>query len=361
MIDWHKSMQQTFEYYIVDPATWADARRLEKVKSCNISRDLSSDTLGYATFELDDYIDEQYIRVYLSCTQNGVTERFVLGTFLVQTLPDSFDGKVTTISADAYTPLIELTEDKPPLGYTVMKGSNIMEVVCNLTREHCRAPVVRTVSDKTLFTNYTAGTDDSWLKFIQNLMSNADYQFALANDGTIMFIPTPKQNAVSPRYVFTDDNSSIMYPDITKKYDLYKVPNTVEIIYSKSNGFYRSVAVNEDPSSPVSLNARGRTILYREMNPSALGSATQAQIDEYAQTMLRSKSTLEETVTFKHGYVVIDGNDLRLADGVMLSYTKAKLDNQRAVIINQTIDCSPGCPVTETVKYNKVLWRAQNG
>lgn len=28
MPDWKKSMQQTFEYYIVDPGTWKDKNRL---------------------------------------------------------------------------------------------------------------------------------------------------------------------------------------------------------------------------------------------------------------------------------------------------------------------------------------------
>ena len=39
MVDWTKSMQQTFEYYIVDPSTWKDTRLLNNVKSCTIDRD----------------------------------------------------------------------------------------------------------------------------------------------------------------------------------------------------------------------------------------------------------------------------------------------------------------------------------
>ena len=52
MPDWTASMQQTFEYYIVDPKSWRDIKRLENVKSCTISRDSDADTLGSATFEL---------------------------------------------------------------------------------------------------------------------------------------------------------------------------------------------------------------------------------------------------------------------------------------------------------------------
>ena len=37
MIDWTASMQQTFEYYIVDPGTWKDVKLINDVKSCKIN------------------------------------------------------------------------------------------------------------------------------------------------------------------------------------------------------------------------------------------------------------------------------------------------------------------------------------
>ena len=43
MADWTKSMEQTFEYYIVDPGTWKDVRKLTQVKNSSITRELSSD------------------------------------------------------------------------------------------------------------------------------------------------------------------------------------------------------------------------------------------------------------------------------------------------------------------------------
>ena len=99
MADWLSSMQQTFEYYIVDPISWKDSKQLDNVKSCTINRDSDSDTLGSATIDIDGVIGECYVRVYLITIQNGVREKHPLGTFLVQTPSTSFDGKVSTISA----------------------------------------------------------------------------------------------------------------------------------------------------------------------------------------------------------------------------------------------------------------------
>ena len=72
MADWTSSMQQTFEYYIVDPGTWRDVKRLDNVKSCTISRDSTTETLGSATIDVTESVGECYIRIYLVTIQNGV-------------------------------------------------------------------------------------------------------------------------------------------------------------------------------------------------------------------------------------------------------------------------------------------------
>ena len=166
MADWLTSMQQTFEYYIVDPGTWKDTKRLDNVKSCSISRDSDSETLGSATIDVTDSLGECYIRVYLITIQNGVKEKHPLGTFLVQTPSSSFDGKIRSVSMDAYTPLLELKENPPPLGYSILKNGNIMSSAYLITREHVRAPVVEPKCDDTLYYDFVANTDDTWLTFV---------------------------------------------------------------------------------------------------------------------------------------------------------------------------------------------------
>ena len=142
MPDWSASMTQTFEYYIVDPGTWKDVKRLDTVKSCSVNRDLEAETLGSATINVTESVGECYIRAYLITIQNGVKERHPLGTFLVQTPSSSFNGKIRDVSMDAYTPLIELKESPPPIGYSILKGENIIDRANLLTREHVRAPVI---------------------------------------------------------------------------------------------------------------------------------------------------------------------------------------------------------------------------
>ena len=56
MTDWLSSMQQTFEYYTVDPGTWKDDTKLVNVKSCTISRDLRTETFVSSTIEFTESV-----------------------------------------------------------------------------------------------------------------------------------------------------------------------------------------------------------------------------------------------------------------------------------------------------------------
>lgn len=351
MVDWLLSMQQTFEYYIVDPATWKDAKKIENVKSCSISRDSDAGTLGSASINITESVGECYVRIYLITIQNGTKERHPLGTFLVQTPSTSFDGKVRNLSMDAYTPLLELKETKPPLGYSVMKGTNIMTIARQLTQENTRAPVVPASCDTNLFSDFVAETDDSWLTFLTDLLLNAKYSYDLDEMGRILFAPEQDTASLQPVWTYNDDNSSILYPNLNMDHDLYGIPNVVEVIYSHGNGYYYSRVVNDDPNSPTSTVNRGREIIHRVSDPDLIGDPTENQIDEYANRLLRELSSLEYTITYTHGYCPV-----RVGDCVRFNYSRADLKNVKAKVISQTIKCEPGCPVTEKAVFTNRLW-----
>lgn len=351
MADWLSSMEQTFEYFIVDPGTWKDVRQIDYVKSSTINRDAEAETLGSATIDVTGSVGECYIRIYLVTIQNGVLERHPLATVLVQTPSYSFDGRVKTETLDAYTPLLELKENPPPLGYSILKGANIMDNAYRIVRDNARAPVVKVSNTKDLFTDFVADTNDTWLSFTSDLMANAKYKFSLDELGRILFSPDQKTASLQPVWTYNDDNSSILYPSISVDQDLYNIPNAVEVIYSSGGEFYYAKVVNDDSNSPTSTVNRGREILHRVTDPSMIGNPTNNQIQEYARQLLREMSTLEHTVTYTHGYCPV-----RLGDCVRLNYARAGLVNIKAKVISQTIKCEPGCPVTEKAVFTTKLW-----
>ena len=352
MIDWHSSMKQTFEFVKVDPNTWKDAEKIDDIESCTIDRDITTATLGSATIECTKAMDECYIRIYLIANQNGEKERVPLGTFLVQTPSISFDGKKTSISMDAYTPLIELKSNNPPLGYSILKGETIMDRAENLCRENMRAPIVGTRSTSDLYTDFVSNLDDTWLSFISDLIANAKYTFELDELGRVLFAPVQDMASLQSVWTFNDDDISILYPEITDMRDLYGIPNVVEVVYSTGTSYLYSKIVNDDPNSPVSTVTRGREVTYRANNPRFSGAPTQEQIDEYAIQLLRNLSCLEHKIRFKHGYC-----PARAGDCVTINYTRAGLKNVKVQIQTQSIKCKTGCTIDSVGVYTTKLWR----
>lgn len=352
MPDWLASMQQTFEYYIVDPGTWRDVKRIDNVLSSTIERDSTVETLGSATIDITESLDECYVRIYLITIQNGVKEKHPLGTYLVQSPSTSFDGKVTSTSMDAYTPLLELKEKIVPLGYSLSKDMNIMDMAYQIVRENARAPVVKANCDTKLYSDFVSNANDTYITFSSDLIANAKYEFDLDEMGRILFSPVQETASLQPVWTFDDGNASILYPDISTTQDLYGIPNVVEVIYSNGRESYHARVVNDDSNSITSTVSRGRTITYRDTHPSLGGDPTEAQIKEYAERLLRQLSTVECTITYSHGYCPV-----RVGDCVRINCERANLTDIKAKVISQSIKCTPSCQVTEKAVFTKKLWR----
>lgn len=352
MVDWTSSMQQTFEYYIVDPGTWKDVKKIDTVISSTISRDSEAGTLGSASITMTESLGECYVRVYLITIQNGKREKHPLGTYMIQTPGYSFDGKIKNITMDAYTPLIELKEKQPPLGYSILKDENIMDRVYAIMREEMRAPVIKSDSDKTLYYNFVANLDDTWMTFITDLLSNVNMKVELDEIGRVLFAPEQDLKCMQPVWTFDASNSSILYANFDIEHDLYGIPNEVEVIYSNGKESISVKAVNDDPNSPVSTVSRGRRITYRITDPDVMGNPSEEQMKEYANNVLKSSSSIEYSVSFKHGYCPV-----RVGDCIRLNYEAAGLKNVKAKIISQSIECIPGCPVSTKAVFINDLWK----
>lgn len=352
MPDWTKSMRQTFEYYIVDPGTWGDIERIDNVESCSITRDLDNETLGSSSLNCDTDYTDKYIRVYLVTEQNGIRERTPLSTNIYQTPSTKFDGRRNTAEQDGYTPLIELKESTMPLGYSIRKGENILSLASMIADEKLRAPVVEGSGEDNLLDDFVADVNDTYLTFLTDLIANADYRFDLDEMGRVLFAKNQDILSLQPIWTYTDDNSSILLPEITVSRDLYGIPNVVEVVYSASDSMpMYAKAVNNDPDSVVSTISRGREVVYRETDPNVVEGLTQSQLDEYARELLRSMSSLEYTLTYSHGYCPV-----RIGDCVRLNYNRAGLTDVKAKVVSQTINCASGCTVEETAIFTRSLW-----
>lgn len=340
-------MHQTYEFYLVDPATWGDAERIENVLSATLNRDLESDTLGNAVIDLEESIGESYFRVYLVTVQDGVRERHCLGTYMAETPVGDFDGRSGHVSIEAYTPLIELADEYPEIGFSVPSGSDVSITAARLIADNCRAPVLGDAGGDKLDETFVAHPDETWLQFISALLKRANKRMLLDERGQVVIAPIRDAAALGPSATFDDGNSSILMPEIEDSQDFYGVPNKYEAVVTKG-GYTMSVVVeNDSSSSEISVTNRGRVVRHRNTSPDVSGNPTEAELRAYAQRELKAMSCLERTLSYTHGYC-----GTNIGQAALLAYERAGI-NANALVVRQSIECIPGCPVTEVSKYSK--------
>lgn len=349
MIDWTGEMAQTFEFREVDPGTWQDKRILSQVTGAEITWDDSLPTGGAAVFKGSEDVGECYIRAYLIARQGGEEERVCLGTFLAQTSGDDNDGKVASVSQEAYTPLLELKSDMPPVCYQVPRGANVAERIAALAAEHCRAPVDGAVDAFVLAEGFTAQLDWTWLDFLGKLAAKIGRRLFPTEEGRVTMAPRRDAAALAPRLVLRDDDLSIVQHDVRKARDYYGVPNVVEVVWSGESGCVTATAVNDDPESPLSIQRRGFRVLHREDSPD-LEDPSPGEVQAYADALLLELSTVVHEVTYRRGFVP----NVRVGDCIDFDLARAQV-RTRAVVKAQKVICETGCQVEETATYTEVV------
>lgn len=372
-VDWTKSMQQTFEFYTVDPNSWYDDQKLENIITCDMTHDATSDKRGNASITITEALPECYIRTYLVVTQAGYMHKICLGTYLYMTSSDSFDGMKHNITMTGYTPMVELEEKLPPLGFHIVGITNrkhsgdapmVTDAIKDIVTTYTRCEIEnRTVIQKPLLNDFVAGTNDNFLTVINNILNASSLgQYILTVDewGTIIVKDKPVLEDAIPTYIYTDDNSSILLPSLDTNDDIYGIPNVVEVLYTgdKRLPAIRVIVKNEDPTSIVSIPARGREIAKRFTITNIAApvndyseAAVRAQVTAQAERLLEAASTINKTISYSHGYC-----DVKVGDTVLINYERAGVTGIRAKVVSQRISCKPGCQVDEQAVYTKKLW-----
>lgn len=340
-IDWTKSMKQDFEYYTVDPESWLDRERLECIVESDISRDLNTETKHSFRAVTTEPIGECYIRVYMIATQGMETEKIPLGTFLSYVPSIDFNGRLTKLDIEGYSPIIELREKVPPIGTYIAKNTNILTAVVSWLKLYTRAPVIYSDDTCNSTKNYVAETSDTWYSFISGVLEDNGYFLNVDALGQIYIDKEINPMYLQPKWTFADGKDSILCNDISINQDIFDVPNVVEVLVSDGNNNGFASASNDNPDSPVSTVNRGRIIAKRITNPQVGLTGLQA----YAKNELIKESEVETSVSYSHGYCPVN-----IGDCISLSNRKFGIDKLKLKVTSQSISCKTGCVVSETAR-----------
>ena len=358
MIDRTKGVRQWFEFWRVDPLTWADAEPLRNVSSAKVVRDSTTAVIERATLQMvEQDIGESWVRAYEIIELGQERERTAIGTWLVQTPGRSATATHAESSAEAYSPLHPLMEALAPRGWAAPAGSDPIGLAAEICERHGVAPVVgagEAVAEP-LASTYIPEDNAPWLDVANRLLASGGRYVDFDAMGRILFQSVDRASLLVPTHTFTDDGTSDMIEGgASETVDWFGVPNVVEVAFTVGNREIVARAENDDDTSVTSLQARGREVTHAVKDPPELASAgTQEAADLLARTLLEELSSTERTVQVTH---LLDG--VRVGDCVLVDYASRGI-TATGRVVRQEFDLAEGATVTSTITASKLTWRNQ--
>ena len=334
-MDYTKGYTASFYATIVDPVSWTDQERFEIV-SGSISRS-ETDLRQNASLTLRNYntTSEQWIRIYMTATQNGNSERQALFTGLATSPSRQCDNNVWTINVQCYSVLKPAGDIFLQHGWYIGKNANAISILQRLL-EPTGAKVEIAGDIKYMDEDIIAEDGESNISMIDAILDSIDWVMYIRGDGTIVLSPNPDDGVSLPVYVMSEKINPIVESSFSIDYDWFECPNVFRATY----GNVTAIARDDDPESIMSVPSRGREIWAEENDVDLEKDETVA---EYAKRRLLELQEVSETASYNRRFVP----DINVTNKISLNY-KNLVGNY--IVTSQDITLGHAAVTNEKVK-----------
>lgn len=209
--------------------------------------------------------------------------------------------------------------------YSLPTGTPVVPTVIGLIRSAGVTQITATESDAVTRSSLVWEPGTPKLTIINDLLESANY-WALWVDGAGMYrvepYEPPSDRQVSR--IFAAGETAIHSPEWNRTQDLASVPNRFMVVSEGTDEepAIVGIAVNEDPESPYSYQARGRWVTAVDENAEV---ENQAAADALAQRRLIDRMSPVGKFEVDHAVVDLDPN-------VVVEFAPLSLDPRRATV-----------------------------
>lgn len=339
-MDWTGGYSCEWHVSWVDPDTWADAGEVAGVTSVSIERDASTPLIETGDMSLDGEMGawERWCRVSMVASQGAEREHVDVATLLFCSAEATAAYGTRTSSAEGWSVLKPCADLAMPLGSYAPRGCDGAARAAEILAEATPAPVTIEgsfeLSQHMVFDIGCSHLDAAWA-----LLDAGGWCIQIAGDGSIRVTPKPTEPALSLDMA----HAALLSPGVSDSLDLSGIPNR----YTAIDGLDVGVATNEDASSPVSYQARGRWVDATDASPALVNGES---LERYAQRKLDEASTVARTRSYTREwwpgvlpFSVVRG-----------SLPSVGLDGDMRVV-SQSLSCGAGITVSETAEQEVSL------
>ena len=290
-MDWSKGFSAAYIMQTVDPATWRDTNVIQ-ITGGTIKRELTgkreSADVDCKGVEIGV---ERWVRIYLETQQDGASARTALFTGLATSPADEYEGNARSNTLSCYSVLKPCEDVALPLGWYAPQNANGAEVIRQLLSV-TPAPVLVEADAPTLSDHIIAESNENHLTMIDKILTAIDWRIQIDGDGTIHVEP----KSLEPVASFDPLENDMIETKVKVSGDLYSCPN----VYRATSGDVTGIARDEDPDSPLSIQARGREVWKSE---SGVNLASNESIAQYARRMLKQAQQVRKSASYTRRYM----------------------------------------------------------
>lgn len=328
---WESGFSATYKVYRVDPVTWEDRDEIPVIDG-SITRDIEDSIADTASLTVTEPIGETWVRVYLIAEQDGGSVRVPLFTGLTSSPTRTLTGERVTYSVDCYGRLKLAADKLVPLGYYVAAGARGAETIADLLgMVGIRAEV--SVASSVVMDYIIAESGETILTMSQKIASAIGWQIRVDGRGDVSIMPPSDEI----RATFSNDHD-VLELSVTDTDDWYECPNVLRV----TSGSQAVTVYDDDPASPLSVQARGREIWAEE----SVQIADKSELPVYARNRLQEKQRHVRVVSYTRRF----DPDVFPGDLVGVSYPQAGLTGVIRVK-NQTISLTYGARTDEEAYF----------
>jgi len=215
-----------------------------------------------------------------------------------------------TYQVELLSKMAVIDEDSVEERYSLPDGTPIIATVVALIQSTGETRISATPSDATLAAALTWEAGESKLTIINDLLEAAGY-WSLWCDGSGLFRVEPYVNPADRpvSWTFEHGAAAVHVPEWEREQNMAKVPNRFLAIGrgDEENEPLIGVALNENPASPYSFQARGRWITATEEN---VEGESQDVFDQLAARRLLDAMSPVSRLETAHAVLPLDPNAL---------------------------------------------------
>lgn len=339
-MNWGQSYSASWRVYRVNRKTWADREQIYGVDNVSISRTADGGLLESGGMDLSGAFEPDYYRIVMIAEQGGEVERVDVATLLFDISGGSYNYGTDKPSAEGYSVLYPASKQVILAGEYAPQGVNGAEYAAELLRSSINAPV-EVEGGFILNENIVHEIGSYIIDAVWAVLDAGGYVIQIDGRGVVHIRKKPTE----PALVIDNTNARLLGPEIPHQADISELPNRYIVLVGSS----KTIAVNDDPESPISTESRGYYVDYVDESPTPVNGETYGQ---YANRKLREKSVLEHEHSYKREYA---------PDVMLYSIVRASIDGLEGDlrVDSQSVECGKGITVSEKGTIEVTLWNKE--